>query len=300
MEGRGKTVFPRRDAAACAAATLGMSLTALKQVCAVCRKLGIPRWPYQRPTKHAKLHKHGKRHRATRRAQQWKGRAGSRHLGGARGLCRSILLSTPLGAWKRSAQTARLRGCDASHRRRPSLSGRARALCRRGQLSDSGDSYTSAVTVDTQRVASIRGEERCEDEAGECTRTCSVHSCNSAVSMASTAAPSAHYRGMAHGPCTLSDLAPCAAAARAPARHLRSMDSSHVTADDHLRRWVCCKKAGCFSPLPLCLRFNADALQHRAAQLFLAQRAGFERLPIMVITWPLWWSAAEPAPAWQR
>ena len=42
-----------------AAAALGVSLTALKQVC---RKLGIPRWPYQRPTKHAKLHKHGKRH----------------------------------------------------------------------------------------------------------------------------------------------------------------------------------------------------------------------------------------------
>ena len=32
------------------------------------------------------------------------------------------------------------------------------------------------------------------------------------------------------------------------------------------------------SPLPLCLRFNADALQHRSAELFLAQRAGFERI----------------------
>ncbi|MGB1593610.1 MAG: RWP-RK domain-containing protein, partial [Promethearchaeia archaeon] len=190
-----------------AAAALGVSLTALKQVC---RKLGIPRWPYQRPSKQAK---HGKRHRASAAVRP------------AAGVVVEHAWPSQLSFVGATPVIDADRVCVAEH-----------CADYEDCVSDSGDSYTSAVTVDTQRVAGNREGERCEDEAGECTRTCS------AVSMASTAAPSAHYRGMARGPSTSHDLAPCAAvcaaAARAPARDVRSIDAADDTADDHDLGWL--------------------------------------------------------------
>lgn len=219
-----------------AAAALGVSLTALKQVC---RKLGILRWPYQRPSKQAK---HGKRHRASAAVRPAAGvvvedACNAEHMGSPAPFFPAI---SARGCSSGSAQPSQLAFVGAT----PVIDADLVCVAEHSAdyedcVSDSGDSYTSAVTVDTQRVAGNRKGERCEDEAGECTRTCSVHS---AVSMASTAAPSAHYRGMAHGPSTSHDLAPCAAvcaaAARAPARDVRSIDAADDTADDHDLGWL--------------------------------------------------------------
>ena len=207
-----------------AAAALGVSLTALKQVC---RKLGIPRWPYQRPSKQAK---HGKRHRASAAVRPAAGVVvqHAENLG-------SPAPFFPALSARRSAQPSQLAFVGAMPVTDADL------VCvgqhsadYEDSVSDSGDSYSSAVTVETQRVAGNREEERCTDEAGECTRTCS------AVSMASTAASSAHSRGMAHEPSTSNDLAPCVAvcAAVAPARDVRSMDTADDTVDDHDLGWL--------------------------------------------------------------